>query len=156
MSPAKKSAQSASRTGQPESFTAEERAAMKDRAHELKGARRSSKPTPEELAEEVQAKIAELEGEDRELAERLHALITAAAPQLAPKLWYGMPAYARDGKIVVFFQPASKFKARYATLGFSDQARLDDGAFWPTSYAVGDLTAADEKKVAALVQQAAG
>jgi uncharacterized protein YdhG (YjbR/CyaY superfamily) len=165
MSPAKKTAaktaaKSAAKTTaaeEPENFTAEERAAMKDRARELKATRRgSSKPTAQDLADEVVAKIAGLEPEDRMLGERLHALITAAAPELAPKLWYGMPAYARDGKIVVFFQPASKFKARYATLGFSDQAKLDDGEFWPTSYAVGELTAADEKKITALVKKAAG
>jgi uncharacterized protein YdhG (YjbR/CyaY superfamily) len=137
-------------------FTAEERAAMKDRAAEVRtAARRGSKA--DKAAEEAQAvadKIAELEGDDRDLAERLHALIQAAAPELAPKLWYGMPAYAKDGKNICFFQPATKFKSRYATLGFSDEANLDDGNLWPSSYALTKLTEADEARIAALVKQA--
>jgi uncharacterized protein YdhG (YjbR/CyaY superfamily) len=126
-------------------FTAEERAAMKERARELKSAGAES---------EVLAKIAELPEPDRSLAERIHALVKAAAPDLAPRTWYGMPAYAKDGKVVCFFQSALKFKTRYATLGFSDQANLDDGAMWPTSYALTKLTKADEKRITALVKQA--
>ena len=136
------------KTAEP-TFTAEERAAMKERARELKAG-----ATREEGEQAVRAKIAEMTGADRALAERLHQIITATAPDLAPKLWYGMPAYALDGKIVCFFQDAQKFKARYATLGFSDQAKLDDGEMWPTSYALKELTAADDKKIAALVKKA--
>ncbi|MFD0319015.1 iron chaperone [Streptomyces flavalbus] len=131
---------------------------MKERAQELKAsARRTSraeKAAQDEAA--VLAKIAEMEAPDRALAERVHALVTASAPDLAPKLWYGMPAYARDGKIVCFFQSARKFKARYATLGFSDQAHLDDGALWATSYALAELTPDAEARIAALVKRAAG
>lgn len=139
-------------------FTEDERAAMKERAQELKatarrGARGAAKPDPEI---EVLAKIAEMPEADRELAERLHALVKASAPDLAPKLWYGMPAYARNGKIVCFFQSAQKFKTRYATLGFSDQAHLDEGTLWPTSYALTRLTPADEDRITALIKQAAG
>jgi uncharacterized protein YdhG (YjbR/CyaY superfamily) len=126
-------------------FTEEERAAMKERARELKSAGGES---------EVLAKIAELPEPDRSLAERIHALVKAAAPDLAPRTWYGMPAYAKDGKVVCFFQSALKFKTRYATLGFSDKANLDDGAMWPTSYALTKLTKADEKRITALVKQA--
>jgi uncharacterized protein YdhG (YjbR/CyaY superfamily) len=104
----------------------------------------------------VLAKIAEMVGPDRVTAERLHAIITASAPGLWPKLWYGMPAYARDGKVVCFFQPAQKFKTRYSTLGFSDEADLDDGSMWPTSYALTELTKADEARIAELVGRAAG
>jgi uncharacterized protein YdhG (YjbR/CyaY superfamily) len=140
-------------------FTVEERAAMKDRAAEVRtAARRGAKlDKAEKAAEEAQAvvdKIAELEGDDRELAERLHALIQDAAPELAPKLWYGMPAYAKDGRNICFFQPATKFKSRYATLGFSDEANLDDGNLWPSSYALTKLTKAAEARIAALVKQA--
>ena len=138
-----------------DSFTADERAAMKQRASELRS-RRTNKPTAEDDAQAVRDKIAELDSPDREMAERIHAVITTAVPELAPKLWYGMPAYAKDGKNVVFFQPASKFKARYATLGFNDPAALDDGAMWPTSYAVTEVTAAVEKKIAALVKKSVG
>lgn len=135
-------------------FNAEERAAMKEHASEV---RRSKKSTPEDDAQAVLEKIAGMADADRTLAERIHAIITEAAPQLAPKLWYGMPAYYRDGKNVVFFQDAAKFKARYATLGFNDAALLDEGTFWPTSYALTyDLTAADEKRIAELVKKAAG
>ena len=140
---------------EPDSFTAEERDAMKQRASELRS-RRTTKPTAEDDAQAVLDKIAELGSPDREMAERIHAVITAAVPELAPKLWYGMPAYAKDGKNVVFFQPASKFKARYATLGFNDPATLDDGEMWPTSYAVTTVTAAVEKQVAALVKKSVG
>lgn len=134
-------------------FTSEERAAMKERARELKAQARATKGDAEA---EVLAKIAEMTGSDRAMAERLHALVKANAPTLAPKLWYGMPAYAKNGKVVCFFQAAQKFKARYATLGFSDEARLDDGAFWPTSFALADLTPDVEARVAALVREAAG
>jgi uncharacterized protein YdhG (YjbR/CyaY superfamily) len=136
-------------------FTDDERAAMKERAKELKAGSKKGKSTAADDAQAVLDKIAELSGADRDLAERVHAVITGAAPELAPKLWYGMPAYAKDGKNVCFFQPASKFKARYATLGFNDPARLDDGTMWPTSYALTfDLSAEDEKTIAALVQRA--
>lgn len=140
-------------------FTEDERAAMKDRAKELKAegaARRSSKAGKGADTEaEVLAKIAELPEADRVLAARVHALVRAAAPGLTPKLWYGMPAYARDGKVVCHFQSAHKFKTRYATLGFSDQARIDEGTMWPTAYALtADLTAADEERITALVRQA--
>jgi uncharacterized protein YdhG (YjbR/CyaY superfamily) len=135
-------------------FNAEERAAMKEHAAEV---RRSKKSTPADDAQAVLDKIAGMPDADRALAERIHAIVTDAAPQLAPKLWYGMPAYYRDGKNVVFFQDAAKFKARYATLGFNDAALLDEGTFWPTSYALTyDLTAADEKRIAELVKKAAG
>jgi len=139
-----------------EGFTAEERAAMKDRAQELKAARRrGSRAGKADGESEVWAKIAEMPDHDRAMAERLHTLITAAAPDLEPRTWYGMPAYARDGKIVCFFQPASKFKARYSTLGFNDAAHLDDGTMWPTSFALLELTAADEARIGDLVKRAA-
>ena len=130
-------------------FTDEERAAMKERAKELKAA--TDKADGESA---VLAKIAEMPEPDRGLSERLHAIIKASAPALSPKLWYGMPAYARDGKIVCFFQTAQKFKTRYATLGFSDEANLDEGALWPTSYALTRLTAVEEARIAALVKKA--
>ena len=120
---------------------------MRERAKEAKGGADGES--------DLLAKIAEMADPDRALAERVHAIVTAGAPDLTPKTWYGMPAYAKDGQVVCFFQPALKFKARYATLGFSDKANLDDGAMWPTSYALTKLTAADEKKIAALVKQAA-
>ncbi len=132
-------------------FTDEEKAAMKERAKEV---RRSSKNTNGEP--ELLEKIAEMDDPDRAMAERIHAIITSSAPSLAPTLWYGMPAYARNGKAVVFFQPAGKFKARYSTLGFNDSAALDDGSMWPTSFALTELTAADEARIAELVQRAAG
>ncbi len=132
-----------------ETWTDEERAAMKEHARELKASAKGA-----EAAAEVLAKIAEMPASDRAIAERLHAIVTASAPALAPKTWYGMPAYARDGKIICFFQPADKFKARYATFGFNDDARLDDGTMWPTSWALTKLTAADEATIAALVKKA--
>lgn len=139
-------------------FTAEERAAMAERAKELKAAsgrgKRADKAADEASA--VLAKLAELPEPDRVLGERLHALITSSAPSLAPKLWYGMPAYARDGKVLCFFQAASKFGARYATFGFNDGARLDDGGMWPTAFALTELTAEDEARIVALVKQAVG
>jgi uncharacterized protein YdhG (YjbR/CyaY superfamily) len=130
-------------------FSDEERAAMRERARET---RRSGKADGES---DVLAKIAEMEEADRAMAERIHALVKEAAPDLAPRTWYGMPAYAKDGDVVCFFQSAQKFKARYATLGFSDKAKLDAGAMWPTSFALMKLTAAEEKKIAALVKKAA-
>ena len=134
-------------------FTAGERAAMKERARELKAEARADK---DRAAGEraLLAKIAEMPKADRTLAERVHAIVKANAPLLSPKTWYGMPAYARDGKVVCFFQSADKFNSRYATLGFSDQANLDDRAMWPTSFALKELTAADEKRIAALVKKA--
>jgi uncharacterized protein YdhG (YjbR/CyaY superfamily) len=137
----------------PKGFTDEERAAMKERAQELKaeGRRGKSKADGES---DLLAKIAEMPEPDRGMAERLHALITASAPALSPKTWYGMPAYAKDGKVVCFFQSAAKFKSRYATLGFNDTASLDDGAMWPTSFALKELTAAEEARIGALVKKA--
>ena len=136
-------------------FTDEERAAMKERAEELKAeARRGPRAGKADGESAVLAKIAEMQGADRAMAERLHALIQATAPALAPKTWYGMPAYAKDGKVVCFFQSAQKFKSRYATLGFSDEANLDEGAMWPTSFALKELSAAEEAKIRALVKKA--
>ena len=134
-------------------FTDEERAAMKERAQELKAEGRRSKSKADGESD-VLAKIAEMPEPDRGMAERLHALITASAPALSPKTWYGMPAYAKDGKVVCFFQSAAKFKSRYATLGFNDTASLDDGAMWPTSFALKELTAAEEARIGALVKKA--
>jgi hypothetical protein len=134
-------------------FTDEERGAMKDRVQEMKvSARRGAEKADGESA--VLAKIAELPEPDRAMGKRLHAVITASAPGLSPKLWYGMPAYAKEGKVVCFFQSAQKFKTRYATLGFSDEAKLDEGAVWPTSYALKKLTPADEARIGALVKKA--
>ena len=136
-------------------FSAEERAAMKERAQEHKAeARRGSRAGKADDESAVLAKIAEMRGRDRAMAKRLHALIKASAPVLSPKTWYGMPAYAKDGKVVCFFQSAEKFKSRYATFGFSDEANLDKGAMWPTSFALKELTAAEEAKIAALVKKA--
>jgi len=144
--PAKRTAAKASK-----GFTAEERAAMKERAKELKAT-----ATKAEAESAVLAKIAEMPEADRVMAERLHAVIKASAPALSPKLWYGMPAYAKDGKVVCYFQDAHKFKSRYATFGFSDEAKLDEGAMWPTSFALTELTAADEARIGELVKQAVG
>jgi len=130
-------------------FTDEERVAMKERARELKAS--ADKADGES---EVFAKIAELPEPDRTLAERLHAIIKASVPALAPKLWYGMPAYTQDGKVVCFFQSAQKFNTRYATLGFSDKANLDEGVLWPVAFALKELTAAEEAKISALVKKA--
>jgi uncharacterized protein YdhG (YjbR/CyaY superfamily) len=138
-----------------EEFTDEERAAMKERAGELKtSGRRGRRAATADGESDVLAKIAEMPEPDRLLAERLHAVITASAPELAPRTWYGMPAYARDGNVVCFFQSAQKFKTRYATLGFSDKAHLDEGAMWPTYFALTELTSADEARIGALVQKA--
>jgi uncharacterized protein YdhG (YjbR/CyaY superfamily) len=141
--PAKKSAKSTGKKSK--GFTAEERAAMRERAKELKSAGGES---------DVLAKIAEMPKADRALAERIHAIVKANAPDLESRTWYGMPAYAKDGKVVCFFQSAAKFKSRYATLGFSDRANLDDGAMWPTYFALKKVTATEEKKISALVKQA--
>ena len=139
-----------SRTGKASrGFTAEERAAMKERARELKAEKDKA-----DGEADVLAKIAEMQEPDRAMAERLHAIVKASAPGLSPKTWYGMPAYAKDGKVVCFFQSAEKFKSRYATFGFSDNANLDQGAMWPTSFALKELTAAEEKKIGALLRKA--
>jgi len=130
-------------------FTNEERAAMKARARELKAEARAA-----DGERDVLAAIAELPEPDRAMAERLHALITAGAPGLSPKTWYGMPAYARDGKVVCFFQSAQKFKTRYATFGFSDAANLDEGSLWPVAFALKELTAAEEQRILELVKRA--
>jgi uncharacterized protein YdhG (YjbR/CyaY superfamily) len=151
--PAKEGTMSANKS---KGFTAEERAAMKERAKELKAEERANKNRAAgERA--VLAKIAEMEGPDRAMAERLHEIVKASAPSLSPKTWYGMPAYAnKDGKVVCFFQSAKKFDARYATLGFNDAANLDEGAMWATSFALKELTAAEEARIGALVERAAG
>jgi uncharacterized protein YdhG (YjbR/CyaY superfamily) len=141
MSPTKKKAQS---------FSAEERAAMKERAKELK-----AQASREDGEKAVLEKVAEMKGKDRAMAKRLHEIVKANAPELSPKTWYGMPAYAdQDGKVVVFFKSAAKFKSRYATLGFGDEAKLDDGVMWATDFALQDITDAEEKKIAALVKKA--
>ncbi len=136
-------------------LTDDERAALKDRTQELKAeARRGRRADKAGDESAVLAKIAEMPGPDRAMAKRLHALIKASAPALSPKLWYGMPAYAKDGKVVCFFQSAQKFKTRYATLGFSDTANLDEGALWPTAFALKELTAAEEARIGTLVKKA--
>ena len=132
-----------------EGFTAEERAAMRERAREQKA---EAQKADGERA--VLAKIAEMQEPDRAMAERLHEIVTASAPDLSPKTWYGMPAYTKDGKVVCFFQSAQKFNSRYATLGFSDKANLDEGAMWPTSFALKELTATEEAKISALLKRA--
>ncbi len=137
-------------------FSDEERAAMKERAQELKAAaRRSSRAGQADGEHDVLAKIAAMREPDRTMAERIHAIVKASAPALLPRTWYGMPAYARDGKVVCFFQAAQKFKTRYGTLGFSDKANLDDGQMWPTAFALKTLTAAEQAKISALVKKAA-
>jgi uncharacterized protein YdhG (YjbR/CyaY superfamily) len=133
-------------------FTAEEREAMRERSRELKAARANKGKADGER--DVLAKIAAMKGADRALAERLHGIIEATAPDLSPRTWYGMPAYARDGKVVCFFQSAQKFKTRYATLGFSDKANLDEGAMWPTSFALKELTPTEEARIVELVKKA--
>ena len=138
-------------------FTDDERAAMRERAREVKSAaRRGSRATKADGESDVLAKIAEMPDHDRAIAERLHAIIKASAPGLSPRTWYGMPAYAKHGKVVCFFQSADKFKTRYATLGFSDKANLDDGAMWPNAFALKELTAAEEARISALVKKALG
>jgi uncharacterized protein YdhG (YjbR/CyaY superfamily) len=149
--------QSAKRTAGKASkgFTDEERAAMRERAQELKAAaRRGPRAGKADGESDVLAKIAEMPGPDRAMAGRLHAIIKASAPALSPKTWYGMPAYAKDGTVVCFFQSAQKFKTRYATFGFSDKANLDEGAMWPISFALKELTTAEEAMIGALVKKA--
>ena len=143
---ARKATQKSAATGK---FTDEERAAMKERAKELK-----AKKSKADGESDVLAKIAEMPKADRAMAKRIHAIVKASAPDLTPRTWYGMPAYAKDGKVVCFFKSASKFKSRYATFGFSDEASLDKGGMWPTSFALMKLTAAEEKQIAALVKKA--
>jgi uncharacterized protein YdhG (YjbR/CyaY superfamily) len=151
MKDTQKSAKSTTTDDKPtKRFTAEERAAMKERAQDLK-----AEANKAEAEEAVIAKIAEMSEADRTMAERLHAVIKASAPALSPKLWYGMPAYAKDGKVLCFFQPAQKFNSRYATFGFNDDANLDDGVMWPTAYALKELTAAEEAAIGSLVKRAA-
>jgi hypothetical protein len=139
----------AAKTTKSTAFSDEEKAAMKERAREQKAAAAGAGGEADVLA-----KIAEMSGSDRDMAERLHAAIKAAAPELVARTWYGQPAYAKDGKVVCFFQAAQKFKTRYATLGFSDEARIDDGTMWPTSFALTGLTDADEARIVALVKRA--
>jgi uncharacterized protein YdhG (YjbR/CyaY superfamily) len=146
---AKKSTKSTTASKASKGFTHEERAAMKERAKELKAEAQKA-----EGESDLLAKIAEMQGPDRAMAERLHEIVKASAPALSPKTWYGMPAYAKDGKVVCFFQSAKKFNTRYATLGFSDTANLDEGSMWPTSFALKELTATEEAKISALVKRA--
>jgi uncharacterized protein YdhG (YjbR/CyaY superfamily) len=152
--PAKKSAKSTTAINKKsKGFTDEERAAMKERAQELKAASRANKNKTDGESD-LLAKIAEMQQPDRAMAKRLHAIIKASAPALAPKTWYGMPAYAKDGKVVCFFQSAKKFNTRYATFGFSDTANLDEGALWPVAFALKELTATEEARISALVKKA--
>ena len=138
-----------------ETFTPEEKEAMQERARELKAAGRGAKGGKPDGEADLLAKIAEMPEPDRSMAERIHAIVTAAAPELTPRTWYGMPAYARDGKVIGFFQAASKFKVRYATFGFQPDAHLDDGTMWPVAFAIIELTAADEARIGELVRRAA-
>jgi uncharacterized protein YdhG (YjbR/CyaY superfamily) len=159
MSPKKETKESAKSTTatskKSNGFTDEERAAMKERAQELKAeARRGRRADQADGESDVLAHIAKMPEPDRAMAMRLHAIIKNSAPALSPKTWYGMPAYAKDGKVVCFFQSAQKFKSRYATFGFSDEAKLDEGAMWPTAFALKELTAAEEARIAALVKKA--
>jgi uncharacterized protein YdhG (YjbR/CyaY superfamily) len=149
----KKSARTTGK-GKTEIWTAEEKAAMREYVQERKGAARRASAGKEDAESEVLAKIATFRGSDRTMGERIHAIIKSAAPALVPRLWYGMPAYSKDDKVICFFQDAAKFKARYATLGFSDKANLDDGNMWPSSFALKELTAAEETKITALVKKA--
>jgi uncharacterized protein YdhG (YjbR/CyaY superfamily) len=148
-----KSTKTTTRSKKSKGFTDEEREAMRERAEEMKAEGRGSRAKADGESA-VLAKIAEMPGPDRAIAKRLHAIIKASAPTLSPKTWYGMPAYAKDGKVVCYFQSAHKFKSRYATFGFSDTASLDEGAMWPTSFALKELTEAEEAKIVALVKQA--
>jgi uncharacterized protein YdhG (YjbR/CyaY superfamily) len=159
MSPKKATQKSAKGTAaigkKSKGFTDEERAAMKERAQELKAeARRGSRADQSDGESAVLAKIAEMQGPDRAMAKRLHSIIKDSAPALSPKTWYGMPAYAKDGKVVCYFQSAGKFKSRYATFGFSDTANLDEGALWPVAFALKELTATVEARISALVKKA--
>jgi uncharacterized protein YdhG (YjbR/CyaY superfamily) len=161
MSPKQSAAKSAKRTkaskGDSPGFTAEEREAMKERAQELRRAtRRGSRGDAAEEERAVLAKLAGMPEPDRTMGQRLHALIRGSAPDLAPRLWYGMPAYAKDGKVLCYFQNAQKFKTRYSTFGFSDVANLDEGAVWPVAFALKELTATEEARISALVKRAAG
>jgi uncharacterized protein YdhG (YjbR/CyaY superfamily) len=151
-----KSARSTTASGKKSGgFTDEERAAVKERAQELKAeARRGPRGDKADGESAVLAKIAEMPEQDRAMAERLHAIIKASAPALSPKTWYGMPAYAKEGKVVCYFQSAQKFKSRYATFGFSDKANLDEGAMWPTTFALTELTSTEEARISALVKKA--
>jgi uncharacterized protein YdhG (YjbR/CyaY superfamily) len=153
MTTAQKSAKSTSLDDANKGFTADEKAAMRERAKELKAASRSQ-TAREDGERDLLAKIAEMPESDRVMAERIHAIVTANAPDLAPKTWYGMPAYAKDGKVVCFFKAADKFKSRYATFGFEEDAMIDDGTMWATSWALTKLTAADEATLGALVKKA--
>ncbi len=159
MSPKKetqKSAKSTTALGKKfKGFTHEERVAMKERIQELKAARRGPRADKADGENAVLAKIGEMPEPERAMGKRLHAIIKASAPALSPRLWYGMPAYAKDGKVVCFFQSAQKFNTRYATFGFSDKANLDEGAMWPVAFALKDLTATEEARIGALVKQAA-
>jgi len=155
MKDTQKSAKSTTAKKRHEGFTDEERAAMKERVQEMKAAaHRGPRADKADGESAVLAKIAEMPEPDRSMGKRLHAVIKASAPTLLPRLWYGMPAYAKDGKVVCFFQSAQKFKTRYATFGFSDKANLDEGAMWPTAFALTKLTAADEARIGALVKKA--
>jgi uncharacterized protein YdhG (YjbR/CyaY superfamily) len=157
MSPTKTTKTSPKRTTpkSPNGFTTEERAAMKERAQELKNAsRRGGRASKADGESDVLAKIEAMQGADRAIAKRVHEIVKASAPTLAPRTWYGMPAYAKDGKVVCFFRDAHKFKERYAMLGFNDKANLDDGAMWPIAFAIKELTAAEEARISELVKQA--
>ncbi|WP_405181148.1 DUF1801 domain-containing protein [Nocardia sp. NBC_01377] len=157
MAEAQKTTRAAARKKSSVGFSDEEKAAMKEHAQELKtAARRGSRASKVNGEADVVAKIADMAAPDRAMAERIHAIVGEGAPELTPKLWYGMPAYARDGKVVLFFQSAEKFKARYATLGFNDIAALDDGTMWPTAFALTKLTPAVEARITELVRKAAG
>ena len=155
MADTKKSAKPAAGRETPaDGWTDEERAAMKEHSRELKAAKKRGAGKDDDGERDLLEKIAAMGASDRAMAERIHAVVMAAAPDLSPRTWYGMPAYAKDGKVVCFFQPADKFKARYATFGFNDAANLDDGDFWPTSFGVDNVTPAVEKRIATLVKQA--
>ncbi|HYY77320.1 MAG TPA: DUF1801 domain-containing protein, partial [Gaiellaceae bacterium] len=155
MKDTRKSAKSTSAIDKPsQGFTDAERAAMQERAKELKATARRGPRAKADGESDVLAKIAEMPEPDRAMAERLHAIVKASAPALSPRTWYGMPAYAKDGKVVCYFQSAQKFKTRYATFGFSDKANLDEGAMWPTSFALRELTTAEEARIGALVKKA--
>jgi uncharacterized protein YdhG (YjbR/CyaY superfamily) len=153
MTSTKKAAKQSAKSTTGKGFTDEERAAMKNRTQELRAEAPANK-NKAEWESDVLAKIAEMQEPDRAMAKRLHAIIKASAPVLSPKLWYGMPAYAKDGKVVCFFQSAQKFKTRYATFGFSDEANLDEGSMWPTAFALKELTTAEEARISALVKKA--
>jgi uncharacterized protein YdhG (YjbR/CyaY superfamily) len=156
MTTQKKTTRTATKNAAAVAFSAEERAAMKEHAQELKtAARRGTRAAKADGEGDVLAKIAEMSENDRALAERIHSLVKTSAPTLSPKLWYGMPAYAKDGKVVCFFQSAAKFKARYATLGFNDSANLDDGTLWPTAFALTKLTPAAESRIGELLARSA-